>query len=184
MTLFACLQAAAFVGPLTYPQQPETPQDGGVCVWVHICGCGCVWSPPQTNPKREGTAPYPPPYIVPTILYITWALNTFAPSGAAQSCRVVGGRGCWISTLVFKKKCLQRSCIGWHPTGAAPKGSYGGSSGAAHKRDPGGWLGPPLKGPRKSAAPWMQASRLNNGRNPHTLNRLSHNLLLSSFSGS
>ncbi len=106
MTLFACLQAAAFVGPLTYPQQPETSQDGGVCVstymWVWVCVwvCVCVWSPPQTNPKREGTAPYPPPppYIVPTILYITWALNTFAPSGAAQS---PGGGGCWISALVF-----------------------------------------------------------------------------------
>ncbi len=162
-----------------------------VCVWVHICGCGCVcgyiyvhmWvcvcvKPSANKPQERRNRPV---YRSHDIIHNLGAQYIRSLRGGA----ITGGEGGLnFSVSVYNAVLYVGIPVVWGPAGAAPMGSYGGSSRAAHKRDPGGWLGPPLKGPRKSAAPWMQASRLNNGRNPHTLNRLSHNLLLSSFSGS
>jgi hypothetical protein len=177
-----CFAAATFVGRLTQPtppppQKPE-PWDSSrwrcgecVCVCV-VCVnvCEAALRKQSSCPAREGAPPLCTPVCVPTILYITWSLNTFATSGAPSVVLPsVGGQGClghfvgYIRYLSPSGRCEKASSVCAHPWLCVPPE----------------WLGPPLAGTARALLHESrhQASLHNNGWNPHTLNRLSHNMV-------
>ncbi len=125
MTLFACLQAAAFVGPLTYPQQPETPQDGGVCVSTYMWVCVCV-KPSANKPQEWRNRPVPSSiYRSHDIIHNLGAQYIRSLRGGA----ITGGEGGLnFSVSVYNAVLYVGIPVVWGPAGAAPKVAAAGRS--------------------------------------------------------